>query len=1191
MNPIASTRDGRLFAGQCFLGDGLAIDKQQGMLNGFDFGPGCCGRRARTNRSAGRAAAMPCAEASARAARSLLPSLSMRPCTRRTIAFAIALLAAGPLVEAAPLSADEAARVVRGFNFRAVRDAIEDLASTYGARYPNGRKYLARLGQLEAQSRPAAAGGGPDLVRLAGELAALRRAALLENPLLEFDRMLAVKRAPKTGPARARRAIQPSPLRTAMGEELALPLNHYSLSAVEPNGWDNEIVVLPSPRTGGAPKTVFRPRDPGYVGEIELHWDARRLLFTMASGNRYRVFEMSADGSGIRQVTPDDQPDVDNFDAAYLPNGKVVFCGNASYQAVPCWNGVKTVACIFSINRDGTGMRQLTFDQDEDSSPVVLNTGQVLYSRWEYTNTPHVFPHLLFQMNPDGAGQREYYKSGSYWPNSVYFARPVPGHPTQVIGVVSGYHGDARMGELFLIDPAKGRSGKAGMVQRIPGRNLDFDTPIKDHLTADRWPKYLHPYPLSDKYFIVSMKPSPEAGWGIWLVDVWDNSLPLYEARGYALLEPTPVRAAPVPPVLPEEVDWNRKDGVVFLQDVYEGPGLKGVPRGSVKRLRVHAYHFGYRGLAGWEKIGIDGPWDVMRIVGTVPVEEDGSAMFRVPANTPLALQPLDAGGRALQVMRSWFTVMPGETRSCVGCHESQNTVPPVRRAAAALKPPAALEPWFGPARGVDFERDVQPVLDAYCAGCHDGRASRPDLRSSRQARTYKGTPGIVPAWWGDPIPSVWDAALQWKGGRKEHPIRMTPAYEALHPYARRYGLEGDYVLPYAAEYHVSTSELVQMLEKGHHGVRPDRDAWDRIVTWIDLNVPAHGTWGEVLPIPFDGRRRRAELAKLYANLEEDLETVPDLPRPRFDVRAPAEDAAPTAPAVPGWPFDLHEARERQRAAGFSTQKTVDLGDGEQLKLVLIPAGEFAMGDPAGTGDERQPRRVRIEKPFWMGTTEITNRQYGRFDAAHDSRYINTLNMNTEVRGFPVNEPGQPVVRVSWAQAMEFCRRLSAKSGLKVTLPSEEQWEWAARAGTATPFFFGPDGTDFSHWANMADASLKGFANEARNRPQRALTKDQPDWMLRVAAVNDGAMVSSKAGSYGANAWGLLDVHGNVAEWTRSDYLPRDTHGAARTPGRKVVRGGSWNDRPHRCRSGFRWGYPEWQRVYNVGFRVVAEVQ
>ncbi len=1113
-------------------------------------------------------------------------------------------------------SADSAVRTLREFRFQPLREAVADLWRTFGDKYGIGPEMLKRLDELEAlrtQTLEAWSSGGArevDLVRLAAELERTRERALLANPLLDFDSLLVVKRAwklPAIRPPKGPR-FGISPLWSQYGERLALPFNHTSLASVRPDGWDNEIAILSPVRRDGKLRTLYRPPSGEYVGEIELHWDADRLLFTSSPQGRYRVFEIRTDGTGLRQITPDDQPDVDNFDACYLPDGRIVFASNASYQAIPCWNGLQTVACLYSIRPDGTGMRQLTFDQDENSHPSVLNTGQVIYHRWEYTNTPHVFAHLLFQMNPDGTGQRLFYGTNSYWPNALYYPRAIPGEMSKIAVIVSGYHGDRRMGELFVIDPSKGRSGRSGVVAKITGEGRKLETPIRDFLTSGSWPKFTTPWPLSEKYFIVSMKPSPQRPMGIYLVDVFGNTLLLHEVEGYALLDPVPLRKSVRPPVLPDRVDLKQKEGTVYIHDVYAGPGLRGLPRGEVKKLRIHAYHFGYRGLSGWDKIGIDGPWDVMRILGTVPVEEDGSAMFRVPANIPIAVQPLDADGAALQVMRSWFTVMPGEFKSCVGCHESQNMAPPVKATIAATREPARIEEFYGPARGFDFERDIQrPVLDRYCVSCHNGEDALPDLRGEEHFPEYKGILAAVPGWWGEVDHGTYRPELLRHRRRKNVYVKFTPAYEALHPYVRRYGLEGDYVLSNVAEYHASTSELVQMLAKGHHGVRLDREAWERIYTWIDLNVPCHGTWSDVLEVPFRGRQRRVELAKLYGGAAQDFDEVPALPAAKVEPVAPEpEEPRGEPPVVPGWPFDVLEAFERQKAAGEQLgkqiQREVDLGDGRKLTLMLIPAGEFVMGSAVGAPDERPLHRVRIEKPFWMAATEITNAEYALFDPDHDSRYLNVLHINTEERGFPLNRPEQPVVRVSWEQAMAFCGWLSEKTGLRFTLPTEEQWEWAARAGTATPFYYGFLRTVFSPFANLADASLKGIVEEAIHRetnhgawgppkPGRdVLRAGQPDWILRVDGVNDKQMLTAPPGRYLANAWGLYDMHGNVAEWTRSEYVSYSDGKPIGRPGRMVVRGGSFMDRPHRATSGFRWAYPKWQPVYNVGIRVVAEV-
>ncbi len=330
---------------------------------------------------------------------------------------------------------------------------------------------------------------------------------------------------------------------------------------------------------------------------------------------------------------------------------------------------------LYVMDGDGSQVRQLCFDQDHNFHPVVLPSGQVLYHRWDYTGICHIFLRQLMTMNPDGTRQRALYGSNSWYPNALFFPQPIPGQQNELLCVLSGYHGPHRMGQLVIVDPSRGWEESQGIVQRLSGRADPIVPLVRDDLVGGDWPKFLHPFPLSDTYFLVSASLGPKQPWNIFLVDRFDNLVLLYECPGYALLEPTPAAPRPVPPVIPDQTDMTRSDATVYINDVYSGPGLAGVPRGTIKRLRILAYHFGYRGLAGSDKVGYGGPWDVMRIVGTTSVAGDGSASFRVPANTPLAIQTLDEKGMAVQLMRSWFTAMPGEQVSCVGCHESPKEV------------------------------------------------------------------------------------------------------------------------------------------------------------------------------------------------------------------------------------------------------------------------------------------------------------------------------------------------------------------------------------------------------------------------------------------------------------------------------------------------------------------------------------
>ena len=1025
-------------------------------------------------------------------------------------------------------------------NFQAMHLAITDLTETFGERYPKGGEFLKRLGTLQERLEKAQAGGGnkDELLDVTQALVTLQREALLANPLLDFDKLLLVKRSTKS-------------------PKLGLPQNWTGNSAISSKGYDNEIVTLAVRHPEGELKTLYRPENTEFVGDVDLHFAGDRMLFSMVGAKgRWQVWEIRADGTGLRQVTKDEDPDVDNYDPCYLPDGRIIFCSTVGYQGVPCVGGGSPVGALMIANDQGENVRQLTFDQDHSWCPTVLNSGRIMYTRWEYSDTPHYFSRLLFEMNPDGTAQFELYGSNSYWPNSTFYARPIPGHPTKIVAIISGHHGVPRMGELLIFDPAKGKREADGVVQRIPGYGKKVEPVIRDGLVNGSWPKFLHPYPLSEKYFLVSCQMNSKSAWALYLVDIFDNMLLVRQEPGYALFEPVPLRKTPRLPVVPDRVDLSRKDAVVYMANVYKGGGLKGVPTGSVKALRVFTNHYGYRGMGGHINIGIDGPWDVKRILGTVPVQEDGSAMFRVPANVPIVLEPLDAEGKALQVMRSWYTAMPGEFASCVGCHERQSERPPARQTIATGRKPSEIKPWYGPARGFSFDREVQPVLDTYCVGCHNG--------------TRKNKHGM-------PIPDF-------RRSDKKAWRNFSAPYVALHPYVRRPGPESDYHLPAPLEYHADTTELVQMLRKGHSGVKLDAKSWDRLITWIDLNVPCHGTWSEYRQIRGDGRARRLALAKKYANLDIDPEAYPVIEtKPVVPVRPqPVKRHSARTVTCRGWPFDAAEAKRRQAAAG-TPSRTVELGEGVNLELVRIPAGEFVMGDADGWLDEGPRCRVAVAKPFWMAKFEITNAQYALFDSMHDSGYISWYNKDQGNRGVAASGEKQPVIRVTWQEAAAFCKWLSGKTGQKFTLPTEAQWEYACRAGTATPMNYGPVDADFSKQANFADQRLLSLCR-----------RDSPKWIPHIANVNDGDTITGSYDRHQPNAWGLYDMHGNVCEWTRSIFKPYpyradDGRNAEGPDGRKVVRGGSFYDRPKRGRSAFRLSYPSWQKVFNVGFRVISE--
>ncbi|MFO0929325.1 MAG: SUMF1/EgtB/PvdO family nonheme iron enzyme [Gemmataceae bacterium] len=1039
-----------------------------------------------------------------------------------------------------------ASTAAKGLDFVALRLAIEWLVKTYPDSYPNGAKYLKQVEELadgvatfekaikQKDDRAAS--------RYLQTYEDLRRNALVrDNPQINFDRILLVKRE---------------------AGKLGLPQNWQGNTSVDPR-IENEVASLdvknPTKLT-----TVYRPAQPWYVGDLQLHFDAGKLLFSSIGANRrWQVFEMGVDGSKVTQVTPGDHPDIDSYNGIYLPDGGIIFDCNSTFLGVPCVGGADHVANLHLLSPDRKNVRRLCFEQDHDWYPTMMPDGRVMYLRWEYTDSAHYFSRVLMTMNPDGTNQAEYYGSNSYWPNGVFYAKPIPGNPRQFTGIVSGHHGVPRMGELVLFDVTRGRQSNSGAMQRISARGKPVEAIIKDTLVDGSWPKFLHPVPLSDKFFLVACKPRPESNWGIYLADAFDNLVLLREEPGQALLEPVPIRKTPVPPTIPSKIKPGQKTATVAIRDVYTGRGLPGVPRGTVKSLRLFQYEYSYRNMGGHYSVGIEGPWDIRRLIGTVPVHDDGSAQFEIPANTPVSVQPLDAEGKAVQQMRSWLVGMPGEHVSCLGCHENQNASIGLRRTEAMLHPPAKPAAWYGPKRGFSFLREVQPVLDKYCIGCHNGQEGRPRLDDTTRTNTSLG--GAFPR-----------------------------SYIELHPFVRRNGPEGDYHTLTPLEFHADTSDLVQMLNKGHHNVKLDREAWDRLITWIDLNVPAHGTWAEVGRIPADFEKRRREMQRLYADIDEDIEEVVN-PYQRTEkfVQPPPEAARPAAVKVNNWPFSAEKAAAMQRELGES-KLLLDLGDGQSIELRRVPAGQFAMGDVDGYPDEYPTAQVRIDRPYWMGTMEVSLAQYQRFDPKHRNGYYDMHYKDQVKPGYLMDEPNLPVIRVTWNDAMAYCRWLSAKTGKKVTLPTEAQWEWACRGGTATSLAYGDVNTDFSRFANLGDRSLKKLAVQGVD-PQPISNPDKHwDFVPKDERYDDGVIHLAPVGHYQANPWGLKDLHGNAAEWTRSTYRPypydparedRDESSMVK----KAVRGGSWYDRPKHARSAFRQAYPAWQKVYNVGFRIVVE--
>ena len=1051
---------------------------------------------------------------------------------------------------------------LKWLNMEAIRLAYEDMKRIEGF---DAVKYLPILTELEQQVKQGFGNiysGDEAVLANAEKAVANKRAILLANPLLNGDKILTVRYQLGN---RDRRAMAP---------ELGTQSNNWSnQESARRKGFNADIVELSNLRDEVQIRTIYKPDNTSSIADLKLHWDGDRAMFTQTmSDNRWNVFEVKLNNADCKKLIDNPEPDLEFYDGTYLPDGRIIANSNIGYQGVPCVNGSDPVGNMVLYTPQSKNLRRLTFDQDANWNPVIMNNGRVMYTRWEYTDLTHYYTRIVMNMNPDGTEQKALYGSGSMFPNSTFDVQPLPGYASAFVGIISGHHGVARSGRLILFDPAKARKGVAGMLQEIPHRNRPIVEEVKDRLVDGVWPQFIKPSPLNDTYFLVAAKLDKNDLWGIYLVDKFDNVTCLHKMEGEGYISPIAVRKTVTPPAIPDRVKLDDKQATVFIQDIYEGEGLKGIPRGTVKSLRLHAYEYAYvqtQSDHNWH--GIQSGWDIKRMLGTVPVEEDGSVIFKIPANTPVSIQPLDKDGVAVQWMRSWLTGQPGEIVSCVGCHEDQNQIVIPKRVIASQKAPHALTPPEGGTRSFTFDLEVQPILDRACIACHNGEGKAFDLRGGKKDGRGYGT-----------------------------------SYLNLHPYVHRQGGEGDMVVLYPYEYHPNTSELVRLLKKGHYNVQLTDAEWRKIYNWIDYNAPDKGYFNAnvLKSFPYQGydqiehRKQltdkyaggagvdwKKEIADYAAQLKNKGEIKPVMPKKVSPVKEKVLK-------VKGWPFAPDRVKE-MLADEKETVKVLEIAPGVQMTFVRIPAGEFVMGSYHGEPDTYPTTKVKIDKAFWMGELEVTNQQYNTIFPQHDSRYVDQQWKDHVVPGYPANKPEQPVIRVSYNDAMEYCKILSQKTGLNITLPTEAQWEWACRGGSDEDFWFGNLNADFGKKDNLADVTTNKFAVSGVD-PQ-PMSPESPwykyyTFLPKAANVDDGSLVQVGGKKYEANPFGLYCMHGNVAEWTRSDYVPYPyKENPKKVSEYKVVRGGSYIERPKYSTAYSRKGFYPYQCVFNVGFRVIIE--
>ncbi len=456
----------------------------------------------------------------------------------------------------------------------------------------------------------------------------------------------------------------------------------------------------------------------GGIRDPQMHYDGQKILFSYRKGGThvFHLYEINIDGSGLRQLT--DGPD-DDIEPTYCPDGSIVFCSSRCRRFVNCW--YTRVATLYRCNADGGNIRLISSNNDHDNTPWMLPDGRIVYMRWEYVDRSQVHYHHLWTTNPDGTGQMTYY--GNMHPGiAMLDAKPIPGTNKVVASFSPGHGRFEHCGHVTIVDVKKGPD--------------DLDSAKRISPGAD----WKDPYAFSEDCFLVAHRK------GIHVMDEQGQceliyALPEEEQKQFECSEPRPLRGRPRERIIPDRTDVGVPTGRLVLEDIYQGRAMDSVERGTIDKLLVlkqlpKPVNFS----GGMQPLTIGGSFTLAEIVGTVPVEEDGSAYMELPALQSLFFVALDKQDRPVKRMHSFLILQPGETTSCVGCHEQRVKTPhPIRTDLIAMrKSPRAVKPIEDVPQVIDFCRDIQPILDRHCVECHnpDRREGRVDLCGD-QTRTY----------------------------------------------------------------------------------------------------------------------------------------------------------------------------------------------------------------------------------------------------------------------------------------------------------------------------------------------------------------------------------------------------------------------------------------------------------------------
>ncbi len=661
---------------------------------------------------------------------------------------------------------------------------------------------------------------------LFSRVATLRRTIALANPLLNFDRMLFIKK----------HFLPPSE-----GQGNHMCDQYFGFHAIRAGGlfvlehpWGDRPVTRDILADAVCENGRFQGQKLNAGGFLspDLSYDGQTIVFayTEAEPTRYRwtpestyhLFQVHVDGSHLRQLTDGPWNDVH---PCWLPNGRIAFISERRGGYGRCHGRPVPTYTLHSMNPDGSDIVCISHHETNEWHPSVNHDGLLVYTRWDYVDRGFNQAHHPWLTTPDGcdarAMQGNYAQNGGDRPLMEMNVRAIPAS-RKYVATAAAHHGQA-YGSLVVVDPSVPDDDKMGPVKRLTPEVRFPEAEGGEVVYATAWP-------LSEEFTLCVYDPDGRAqrgthnNFGIYLIDAFGNKEPLYRDPTISCLSPLPLRPRTAPPRLPhttlvgrpavvEDPERAPEIASAAVMNVYDG--LLPWPEDTrITALRIIQVLPKSTPSADSPRIGYGGQKNARAVLGTVPVESDGSAHFRLPTGKPLFFQALDAQGRAVQSMRSDTYVQPGETLVCLGCHDPHaRRHPPERLPLAMCRPPADIRPDVDGSHPFSFPRLVQPVLDRHCIRCHGQEPKAPDLRA---------------------------------GDWKRNPNRWYTSYLNLEKYAFFFGgvgWETPRTIP--GKFGARASKLNALLERDHYGVKLPLEDWHRLTLWLDCNSDFFGAYEE----------------------------------------------------------------------------------------------------------------------------------------------------------------------------------------------------------------------------------------------------------------------------------------------------------------------------------------------------------